>query len=241
MGFLIFFRNSACAALSFSLGAWLRGARGATFLPCRGLHRPGGAESERRLPAADQLKIDLGQQLGIEQGAVPGACRVVDSEAAAQCVQVCRRAGELATREADGVDRARLRQGLSFDPAELGIEEPEIELGVVDDQHRIAEEGEQVVHHRAEQRLVREELIGQTMDLERAGRHLPLGIDVSVVRRAGRDVVDQLDAADLDDTVAALRVETGGFGVEDDFAHSGPAAVDARAAANTCRGGGTSL
>src|SRR5690606_41355320 len=35
-------------------------------------------EAERRLPAADQLDIDLGQKLGVEQRAVPGAVAVVD-------------------------------------------------------------------------------------------------------------------------------------------------------------------
>jgi hypothetical protein len=34
---------------------------------------------------------------------------------------------------------------------------------------------------------------------------------------AGRDVVDQLDRADLDDAVAGCVVGAGGLGVEDDF------------------------
>ena len=79
------------------------------------------------------------------------------------------------------------------------------------------------------------------MDLERARRHLPLGIEIGVERIARGDVVDQFEAADLDDAVAAVRVEAGRFGVEDDFAHNGPAAADVRAAARTCRGGATSL
>ena len=35
---------------------------------------------------------------------------------------------------------------------------------------------------------------------------------------AGREAIDQLDAADLDDAVLA-QVEAGGFGIKDDFAH----------------------
>ena len=46
----------------------------------------------------------------------------------------------------------------------------------------------------------------------------PCGIDVDVEGAAGREAVDQLDAADLDDAVLA-RIEAGGFGVEDDLAH----------------------
>ena len=45
-----------------------------------------------------------------------------------------------------------------------------------------------------------------------------LRIDVAVEDAAGREAVDQLDAADLDDAVLA-RIEAGGFGVEDDLAH----------------------
>ena len=36
---------------------------------------------------------------------------------------------------------------------------------------------------------------------------------------AGRHAVEDLDTADLDQPVAAQRVEAGGFGVENDFAH----------------------
>ncbi len=32
-------------------------------------------------------------------------------------------------------------------------------------------------------------------------------------------MIHQLDGADLDDAVAGFRVEAGGFGIEDDFAH----------------------
>ncbi len=36
-------------------------------------------QAQPDLPAADQVQIDLGQQLAVEQGAVPGARRVVDA------------------------------------------------------------------------------------------------------------------------------------------------------------------
>ena len=35
----------------------------------------------------------------------------------------------------------------------------------------------------------------------------------------GRDVVEQLDAGDLDDAMAGCRIEPGGFGVDHDLAH----------------------
>ena len=40
---------------------------------------------------------------------------------------------------------------------------------------------------------------------KRFGRHIALGIDVAVKSLAGRHAVDDLDAADLDQAVAAQR------------------------------------
>jgi hypothetical protein len=70
-----------------------------------------------------------------------------------------------------------------------------------------------------EQRLAGEELAGQAMHGECFGRHVALGIDVAVKGLAGRHAVEDLDAADLDQPVAAQRIEAGGFGIENDFAH----------------------
>jgi hypothetical protein len=57
------------------------------------------------------------------------------------------------------------------------------------------------------------------MDGERVGMDgAALRVDVEMHRAAGREAIDQLDAAELDDAVLA-GVEAGGFGVEDDLAH----------------------
>ena len=45
------------------------------------------AQNQLRLPGADQVDIDLGEQLGIEQGAVLCPARVVDRIARAEIVQ----------------------------------------------------------------------------------------------------------------------------------------------------------
>src|SRR5262249_15537558 len=50
-------------------------------------------------------------------------------------------------------------------------------------------------------------------------RHRPFRVDVFVELLAGREVVHQLDATDLDHAVAVPRVEASGLGIEDDFAH----------------------
>ena len=49
--------------------------------------------------------------------------------------------------------------------------------------------------------------------------NVPLGVDVAVEGLPGREAVDELDAADLEQPVTLVRIESGGFGVEHDFAH----------------------
>ena len=71
----------------------------------------------------------------------------------------------------------------------------------------------------AKRGLSRRNSVGQAVHRDRALRHVALGIDVDVEGAAGRQVVHQLDAADLDQPVAAQRVEPGRLGVEDDLAH----------------------
>jgi hypothetical protein len=57
------------------------------------------------------------------------------------------------------------------------------------------------------------------MHIEGFGRHVALGIDMPVKGLPGRHAVEYLDAADFDQPVTAQRIETGGFGIENDFAH----------------------
>jgi hypothetical protein len=55
------------------------------------------------------------------------------------------------------------------------------------------------------------------MDRESLFGHVAFGINVTVELSAGRDVVDELDAGDLDDAMAFAWIQTGRFGVEHDF------------------------
>src|SRR5690606_16566508 len=61
-----------------------------------------------------------------------------------------------------------------------------------------------------------------------------LGIDVLVEGAAGRELVDHLDAAELDDPVLA-GIKAGGFGVEDDLTHWG-CSLRRRIANTACKG-----
>jgi hypothetical protein len=55
---------------------------------------------------------------------------------------------------------------------------------------------------------------------KRLGRHVALGIDVAVKRLPRRHPIEDFDAADFNQTVAAQRVEACGFCIENDFAHA---------------------
>jgi hypothetical protein len=105
------------------------------------------------------------------------------------------------------------------DALELHVEEADVEGGVVDHQPGAIDELNEILRNGGKDRLVGEEGVGEAMDLEGALGHRPLGVDVLMEGAAGRAIVDQLDAADLDDAVAAIGFDAGGLGIEDDLTH----------------------
>src|SRR5260221_13126662 len=93
----------------------------------------GGGEIETGLTPADQLEIDRGEKLAVELRTVPGARGEIDAEAPAQRVEARRRAGVAAVRQQQRVLDSADERGAVQAP-ELGIEEFQIELGIVNDQ-----------------------------------------------------------------------------------------------------------
>ena len=71
-----------------------------------------------------------------------------------------------------------------------------------------------------EDRLVAQEFLAQPVNLERLLRHVAFRVDILVIGPPGGHVIEQLDPADLDDAVASLGVESGGFGVQYDLTHA---------------------
>ena len=69
------------------------------------------------------------------------------------------------------------------------------------------------------QRLAGKKLAGKAVHRKRFRRHVAFRIDVPVKHLAGRHAIEDLDAADLDQAIAAERIEARGFGIENDFAH----------------------
>ena len=113
-------------------------------------------QDQLRLPRPDQVDIDLGQQLGVEQRAMLGAAGIVDRIARAEIVQPVRHARMLAARQQQRVDQPLARDRLPLDTVELGIDEADVERGVVDDERRVADELQELLDHFRKQRLVRQ-------------------------------------------------------------------------------------
>ena len=106
------------------------------------------------------------------------------------------------------------------EPHQLRVEEADVELGVVDDERRAVDEGEKLLGHVGETRLVGEEDSGKPVHSEGVLGHVAIGIEVVLERPAARQMVHELEAADLDDAVAGSGIQARGLGIEDDLAHS---------------------
>ena len=58
------------------------------------------------------------------------------------------------------------------------------------------------------------------MHAEGVGRHAALGVEIALEGAAGRQVVEQFDATDLDNPVAGGRIETRRLGIDNDLTHA---------------------
>ena len=84
---------------------------------------------------------------------------------------------------------------------------------------RVANERYQVIDDFREERLVLEELARQAVDGGGLGRHVTLGIEIAMKALPARNAIDELDAADLHQSVPLEGIKPRRFGIEHDFAH----------------------
>ena len=117
------------------------------------------------------------------------------------------------------IDHALARDQRPAGTLQLGIEETDIERRVVDHEWCISKKRDQIVGNFREKEFVFQELIAEAVDCERLRGHAALWIEIAVKRLPGRYPVDQLDAADLDQTMAVEGIETRGLGIEHNLAH----------------------
>jgi len=150
--------------------------------------------------------------------------RVVDAVATAEGVQAVPLARMQLPRQRQRVHHAAQvahAQLQAVHAGQLRIEEADVEYRVVDHQLGATDELEQLLDHVGEPRLAGQELVGDAVDRERPGIHFPVRTEVTVERPPGGPPVVELDAADLDHSMALADLEAGGFGVQDDLAHGG--------------------
>src|SRR5262249_39007447 len=91
-------------------------------------------------PCSGQFHIDFGEQFGVEQGAVFCAARVIDAIADTKVVQSIWAARMFAARKQKRVDQPILRDRWTRGARKLGVQEVEIEPGIVGDEPRITQE-----------------------------------------------------------------------------------------------------
>src|SRR5205809_3293195 len=144
----------------------------------------------------------------------------VDPKTHAQGVEAMLGAGMPGAREGQRVDHAAHGHSLPSAALQFGIKEAEVEAGIVRDQRTVLDEIEQLLGSVGEQRLVRQEDGRKAVHHLRLERHVAFGVEIAMEVPPGLDAIDDLDAADLDHAVASKRIETRGFGVEDDFPHN---------------------
>ena len=110
--------------------------------------------------------------------------------------------------------------GGAAEPIELHIDEAHVEVRVVNHELAvIADEVQEIVDDGRELRLVGEERRRDAVDALGVGVHVAtVRIDEAVKLLAGRDAVQQLDAADLDQAVAIAGIKARRLGVEHDLA-----------------------
>ncbi len=90
------------------------------------------------------------------------------------------------------------------------------------DDRCLADEFHQVGGNFAEFRRVPDLGVSDAVDPDGVGIDQPLGMDQAVKTAPGRQQVLDLDTADLDQPVTLTGIQSGGFGVEDDFASHDP-------------------
>ena len=149
------------------------------------------------------------------------AMGVVHAQPLAQRIQRITLAREPLPRQQKRVlDRTTVLQStMSFQAPELGIEETHVEGRVVDDQLGAFDEGQELIDHLRETRLVGQELPGQAGDFLRTGLELPIRIEVALEGPPGRAALQQFHAPDLDHAVALAPLKARGFRVQHDLPH----------------------
>src|SRR5690606_36966241 len=102
-------------------------------------------QHKRSLPLTQELDVDLGQKLGVEQGAVLHPLRVVDAITLAKGIKGIGASWMLAPRQRQGIDDALHWDRWTPGAIKLHVDERHVEAGIMNDQRSIPDEGQKFV------------------------------------------------------------------------------------------------
>src|SRR5437899_476480 len=147
--------------------------------------------------AAGHCEVDLREERSVEQRAVEGAVSVVDLIALAQGVEGVFFPRVQLARDLQGIDDARAVgfDGREPEPAQLYIQEFDVEGRVVDHQFGALDIVQELGRDLAKLGFVLEELAVDAVHLERAFLALALGIDVALEMVSRNAPAQDLDTA----------------------------------------------
>lgn len=180
----------------------------------------GGHQIESGL-APRHHQINVGQDLGIQQGAVQGAVGIVDAVTAAQGIQRVTLTGEQPPRHGQGIGDLAELPSLEPQPqlVKLVIHEAHVEGRIVDDELRAADKLDKLLGHGGEGRLIGQKIVRDAVHPDSLFIHQAIRLQVDVVVIAGQPAIDHLDTADFDDAVPQIMgaprlVHPCGFGIQ---------------------------
>ena len=137
----------------------------------------------------------------------------------AERIKAVRAHGMALLGERQRIDDPLVKYRRALDEAQFGIEKTDVKAGVMDDQHRVANELQKLIGDLREDRLVLQKRIAQSVNRLGFARHVALGIDKAVVGFSRGNVIEQLNSADFHKAVALQGIKPGCFRIEYNFSH----------------------
>src|SRR5690554_1060835 len=119
------------------------------------------------------------------------------------------------------VDDAAVVSGFPdrLEARKLGVHEADVKSRVMYNQLRTLDKLKKFIGNFGEPGFVCQKLIGDAVNGDSFGLNLPFWIDVDVVISARQFTFNDFNAANLDNAVAVVRVDTRGFGIQYDLSH----------------------
>jgi hypothetical protein len=141
------------------------------------------------------------------------AAGVVDAIAFAEGIEAVGGERMFLARKRKRIEDAVSREWQAAEPGQLGIQECDVEAGIVHDELGVAQKFKQTICDFREYRFRTQKVVAQAVHGEGIGGHGAFGIDILMIVPTGRHVMHQFDGADFHDPVPGCGIESSGFRV----------------------------